>query len=62
MAFEQVKWYPDFVLGRTEPEVLKELKDERRKCINRTKEINDLHEKIIDELRSYLNSLQVIDK
>ena len=59
MGNEQIKWYPDFELGRMSADVVKELFDEKLNCSNRTKEMNDLHERIIVELRTYLNSLQI---
>ena len=59
LAHRQVQWYPDFVLGRLESDVIKELKDEKIACRERTKEIEDLHKKLIEELREYLQSLKV---
>lgn len=59
LAHRQVQWYPDFVLGRLELDVIKELKDEKIACRERTKEIEDLHKKLIEELREYLQSLKV---
>lgn len=59
LANRQVHWYPDFVLGRLEPDVVKELMDEKKACWQRTKDIEDLHKKLIEELREYLQSLKV---
>lgn len=59
LANRQVQWYPDFVLGRLEPDVVKELMDEKKACLQRTKDIEDLHKKLIEELREYLQSLKV---
>lgn len=59
LAHRQVQWYPDFVLGRLESDVIKELKDEKIACRERTKKIEDLHKKLIEELREYLQSLKV---
>ncbi len=59
LAHRQVQWYPDFVLGRLELDVIKDLMNEKIVCGERTKEIEELHKKLIDELRGYLQSLKV---
>ena len=59
-ARKQVNWYPDFILY-PDRETIQELRDEKRKCWQRTEELQNQYEDIINKLRNYLQSLKIMD-
>ena len=56
----QISWYPDFILN-PDKEVVSELKAEKRKCWERTIQLQKQYEEIIIKLREYLQTLQVTE-
>ena len=58
----QIDWFPDFKLGRLCEEGIRELRDERKACRERTKTISDKLTFIIETLRNHIAELDVLEQ